>query len=313
MDRFDPRLTRLFRDLGTVLDCQPVSGGCISSAWRVWIREGAELERSPSERRAATARGRSFFVKSQSADFQEAYCCEVAGLKVLAEAGGLRVPEPRLVQVIDDTAFLVTDWIDLAGRERWQAGFFDRLGQGLAVLHRRTVGQRIGFDADNYLGASRQINRPTRDWIDFVAQYRLGVQLRLAKDSGLAEEGLCQHVERVIQRLPGLLEGRTEETSLLHGDLWSGNYLCHCDGEPVVVDPAVHYGCREAEFGMLLLFGDCPDEFYRAYQDAWPLPSGWRRRAQVYRLYHLLNHLNLFGRGYHAACLQAAADLIRHR
>jgi fructosamine-3-kinase len=108
-----------------------------------------------------------------------------------------------------------------------------------------------------------------------------------------------------------LLAGRDPQTSLLHGDLWSGNYLCDCEDRPVVIDPAVYYGCREAEFGMLRLFGSCPDDFYESYMETFPLPGGWQHRVSVYVLYHLLNHLNLFGSGYHDQCKRLAAEILR--
>ena len=111
--------------------------------------------------------------------------------------------------------------------------------------------------------------------------------------------------------MPELLQGRDDETSLLHGDLWSGNYLCDERGEPVVIDPAVYRGCREAEFGMIRLFGACPPTFERAYCDTFPLPDGWHRRVSVYVLYHLLNHLNLFGSGYLGQCHQVTDEILR--
>ena len=107
-----------------------------------------------------------------------------------------------------------------------------------------------------------------------------------------------------------LLAGRDDQTSLIHGDLWSGNYLCDSEGGPVIIDPAVYYGCREAEFGMLKLFGSCPNEFYEAYDDVFPRRDGCQRRTDVYVLYHLLNHLNLFGRGYLDHCRQVAAEVL---
>ena len=139
----------------------------------------------------------------------------------------------------------------------------------------------------------------------------MGYQLRWGVDRGGIDGGLRRSLEELIAKLPEILEGRDDETSLLHGDLWSGNYLAAEDGRPVIIDPAIYHGCREAEFGMLRLFGGCPETFYEAYRAAWPLPDGWQRRTNVYVLYHLLNHLNLFGGGYAGSCRETAAEILR--
>jgi fructosamine-3-kinase len=122
---------------------------------------------------------------------------------------------------------------------------------------------------------------------------------------------LQRDCEQIIDLMDDLLEGREDQTSLLHGDLWSGNYLCDREGDAVIIDPAIYYGCREAEFGMLRLFGSCPGDFYESYLDTFPLPAGWQRRVSVYVLYHLLNHLNLFGTGYRSQCQRLAAEILR--
>ncbi len=208
--------------------------------------------------------------------------------------------------------------------------FFARFGRRLAAMHRATTGRRIGLHRDNYLGPANQINligqatspeythtgsfqNPAAElgWTDFVAQCRLGTCLGRAIDDGVASDRLKQAVEKIVDRLPDLLSGRSDETSLLHGDLWSGNYLPAADQTPVLIDPAVYYGCREAEFGMLRLYGNCPSEFYDAYQEAWPMPSGWQRRTKVYVLYHLLNHMNLFGSGYLNQSEQTAESILQ--
>jgi fructosamine-3-kinase len=194
--------------------------------------------------------------------------------------------------------------------------FQERFGRGLAKLHRTTLHrsdqrERIGWETDNFLGSAKQINTSTEDWPSFVAEHRIGYQLRWAVDQGLADQSLVGDCETLIGRMDSLLSGRENATSLLHGDLWSGNYLARQDGTPVLIDPAVHYGCREAEFGMLKLFGGCSDAFYRAYDDEFSLADGWQNRVNVYVLYHLLNHLNLFGHGYLSQCRQVAGDVLR--
>lgn len=291
----DHPLQSLVPDIAAVTSTEPVGGGCISDAQRVRFRD---------------ARGQAgeLFVKSNQAAFSDNFQCEWDGLTRLAEVGQIGVPQPRAVGVVKDRAYLVTDWIE---PEAPGPGFFDRFGTALAQLHRATLGSRIGLDRDNYLGAARQINTVCPCWVEFVADHRIGFQLRWAVDQDLAGGGLRRDLEQIIRSMQTLLAGRDDETSLLHGDLWSGNYLCGPDGQPFVVDPAVYYGCREAEFGMLRLYGSCQDSFYRAYQDAFPLPEGWQRRVNVYVLYHLLNHLNLFGSGYLSQCRAITAELLR--
>lgn len=274
----------------------PIGGGCISDAMRLQWQDGA----------GGTQR---LFIKRNTRSFEDNFQCEFDGLMRLSQPRVLRVPQPVGVFVIGRSAWLVTEWIEPRRPER---GFFERFGRDLAQLHRTTLGERVGLERDNYLGAARQLNRASsNDWVAFVAEQRLGFQLRWALDQGLADAALRRDVDRVIDRLAELLAGREEATSLLHGDLWSGNYFCDSDGRAVIFDPAVYHGCREAEWGMIQLFGGCPAEFTAAYQAESPLPDGWQRRATVYVLYHLLNHLNLFGQGYASQCRSVAAGLLR--
>jgi protein-ribulosamine 3-kinase len=278
-------LAEVLADLGSVVACRPVGGGCISHAMQVTLRDRG---------------GEQFdvFVKRNSDSFLENFRCEADGLRRLAAAAAIGVPQVLRVATSGAHAYLVTQWVELAAKKTTDGHFFEAFGRSLAQLHHHTRGEQIGLDHDNFLGSAKQINTPAASWSEFVQQHRLGFQLRWAVDQHLAGAALQRDVEAVIRRVPQLLAGRDEQTSLLHGDLWSGNYLCDAQGEPVLIDPAVYYGCREAEFGMLKLFGGCPAEFYEAYEAQWPLPQGWQRRAGLYILYHLLNHLNLFGTGY---------------
>lgn len=281
------------------LRLRSVGGGCISTALRVDITPGASL-----------ARAETVFAKVNTAEFLDNFEAEADGLRRLGAAGVLRIPQPRIVESRGNHSYFVAAWIESS--KRGAGGeFFERLGRGLADLHRATRGQAIGLPRDNYLGAAVQRNTPCDDWVEFVAERRLRFQMQCATDRGLMGAALRRDVQRIIDRLGDLLDGRDDETVLLHGDLWSGNYLSASDGSPVLIDPAVYHGCREAEFGMLRLFGGCPEAFYRAYQDAWPLAPGWERRSDVYQLVHLLNHLNLFGGAYQGSCEQMAARLCR--
>ena len=289
--------------LASLLDCEleivrsnAGSGGCISDARCVRVRKHDSGET------------RELFVKSNDASFVENFQAESHGLKQLADANAIRVPSAIKVGVFERQAWLIMQWINEGHRP---PDFFDRFAIGLAGLHRNTIGIETGLDHDNFLGSAPQPNGPIESWPEFFAERRLRFQIGWASNQGLADAELVEDVERIIVGLPELLEGRDDATSLLHGDLWSGNYLCDDRGDAVLIDPAVYRGCREAEFGMLKLFGGCPARFYEVYQDAFPMPGGWQRRVNVYVLYHLLNHLNLFGRGYHGQCSSLAAKILR--
>lgn len=293
-------LAEVLSPWGRVRSCREVGGGCISAAFEVTL----------DHERAGEPPGDRLFVKRNARSFLDNFQCEADGLRRLASVGAIGVPEPFQAAATQNHAWLVTAWIDTAGDRRKDAGFYETFGARLAELHRRTRGETIGLQHDNWLGAARQINRSMSTWNEFVQVNRLGVQLRWAVDQGHADTRLRQDIETIIERVPELLQGREEATSLLHGDLWSGNLLCSAAGDPVIVDPAVYYGCREAEFGMIRLFGGCPQAFYRAYEEVAPFPDGSHRRIDVYVLYHLLNHLNLFGSGYAASCRDVASRLL---
>jgi len=257
-----------------VVSCTPLGGGDIATAYRLRSSDGRTL----------------FYKTAPGAMFP----AEARGLAELAAPGALRVP--GVVAVGDD--FLVLEAVD-AGRRR--TDFFANFGRGLAQLHRHTH-THFGFDGDNFIGATPQPNPRCAAgpgvWAAWYWEHRLLYQLRQAERARLASRGLSRAMAQLEALVPRLLEGTDEPPSLLHGDLWGGNFLVDTHGEPVLIDPAVYYGHREAELGMTLLFGGFAPEFYDAYHQAWPLSPGWRRRMPVYQLYHVLNHLNLFGSGY---------------
>ena len=171
-----------------------------------------------------------------------------------------------------------------------------RLGEQLASMH-RTLGAGFGWMRDNTIGSTPQINTQESDWIVFWRDHRLGFQLTLAAHDGHTGE-LQRQGERLLQRLPSFFSDYRPLPSLLHGDLWGGNAAATAAGEPVIFDPAVYYGDREADIAMTELFGNFPPAFYAAYRATWPLDTGYAQRRDLYNLYHVLNHLNLFGAGY---------------
>jgi fructosamine-3-kinase len=280
----------LAASLATVLGeapshAQRIGGGDINQAARV------------------VAGGRTLLVKwhdhppAPAAGWRSLFGAEAAGLKLLASANAVRVPE---VVAYDDAdngapAYILMEWIERGNGGQAAAG--EALGQGLAALHRTTT-PAYGLEYGNYCGATPQDNRWSNSWIEFYGQRRLGFQMALAGQRGLLPKRRRDRLERLIDRLDTWIDERACRPSMLHGDLWGGNWLVDSAGQPVLIDPAVYYGDREAELAMCRLFGGFPREFYLAYDVAWPPAPDRDDRIPLYQLYHVLNHLNLFGEGY---------------
>jgi fructosamine-3-kinase len=176
------------------------------------------------------------------------------------------------------------------------SGTAEAFGQQLAHLHRHTRDQ-FGWHRDNTIGSTLQPNTPANDWLVFWRQQRLGFQLALAEQRD-ASRSLLRKGDELLQLMDGLFSDHQPQPSLLHGDLWSGNYAITREGDPIIFDPAVYFGDREADLAMTELFGGFPRRFYAAYNEAWPLDSGYQVRKTFYNLYHILNHFNMFGGGY---------------
>lgn len=234
--------------------------------------------------------GRRFFLKLNASDKAEMFAAEAEGLTELARSGAIRVPRPVAHGATGGEAWLVLEHLHLDRR-----GSGADLGRRLAALH-HVGSERFGWHRDNTIGATHQPNPPAADWIAFYREHRLGHQLELARRHGTTPR-LLQKGERLMAELAAFFPGYAPVPSLLHGDLWGGNYA-YADGEPLLFDPAVYYGDREADLAMTELFGGFPPEFYAAYQAAWPLDRGYAVRRTLYNLYHVLNHFNLFGGGY---------------
>lgn len=226
---------------------------------------------------------------------------EAEGLAELKKAGAIRVPEVYAVGTDTDGAFIEMERLELEqGGEREAAA----LGEGLAVLHRHTADTH-GWHRDNTIGPTPQHNPKADDWVAFFRDHRLKFQLELAARKGYAGE-MQEQGGRLAERLEDLFDGYDPAPSLLHGDLWAGNWGV-ADGVPVIFDPAVYYGDRETDIAMTQLFGGFGEAFYREYKRAWPLAAGSTERLELYKLYHVLNHLNLFGSGY----LDQALSILR--
>jgi len=242
------------------------------------------------------------FVKVGPGASHTAFMAEVDGLRELRAARALRVPRVLAVGLAGTAAFLALEWI-----ERGPGGAVceRRLGEGLAALHAVTTA-RFGWWRDNTIGRTPQANAWNADWTEFFRECRLRPQLALGERQGFPR-GLSERGARLLEALPALLQGHRPRASLLHGDLWGGNWLAAATGEPVLFDPAVYYGDRETDLAMTHLFGGFGAGFYHAYESAAPLPAGAALRTELYNLYHVLNHANLFGGGY-AAQARASID-----
>jgi fructosamine-3-kinase len=228
---------------------------------------------------------------------------EADGLRELARANSVRVPAVLGVDTDGAQAFLALEWIEChPATSRAEAV----LGEQLARLH-QVGAARFGWHRDNTIGATPQHNDWTADWIRFFAEQRLGFQLELAERTGHGGRWL-EGGRRLCEQLDAFFDGYRPRPSLLHGDLWGGNWAADSSGAPVLFDPATYYGDREADLAMTRLFGGFGRGFYDAYRSAWSLDPGASTRRDLYNLYHVFNHLNLFGGGYRA---QAAAMIER--
>ncbi len=249
--------------------------------------------------------GRAFFVKLNRPERAEMFAAEMDGLREIAGTKTVRVPGPVCHGASPAACWIVLEHLDLqpAGGTAIRA-----LGAGLARLHRVTA-PCYGWHRDNTIGTTPQGNARTHDWIGFWRERRLGFQLHLATSNGRSGR-LIRDGERLMEKLPVFFAGYTPSPSLLHGDLWSGNAAMTAGGEPVIYDPAVYYGDREADLAMTELFGGFPPSFYDAYRAEYPLDAGYGTRKHLYNLYHVLNHLNLFGGGYRAQAEQMLGQLL---
>ena len=294
----DPRAQKLARDaaraLGgefTPLSLAPVGGGDIHTALRLEGRTGSGT--------------RVLFAKTNTAPNAALFDSEADGLAALREAGALRVPEVVAQGADEEESWLLLEWLDLVPLD---AASGARLGRALAALHRPPLA-RFGWPRDNHIGATPQENAPGDDWHAFYRDRRLHPQLRLAARKRLPSR-MIDRGERLLADCGAFFAGHRPSASLLHGDLWGGNAAALPDGTPVVFDPAVYGGDREADVAMTELFGGFPADFLAAYREAWPLDDGYRTRRALYNLYHLLNHANLFAGGYVRQAEEAIGRLL---
>lgn len=268
-----------------IAESRSVGGGCINQVMK--ISDGSF----------------GYFVKINQASLLPMFEAEAAALDELAASSTVRVPLPVCLGVAGSQCFLVLEYLDLTGSANMA-----QLGQQLAAMH-RICSRQYGWWRNNTIGSTPQINDLKADWVSFWRQHRLGYQLQLADKQGYGGE-LQRLGEQLMLRMSGLFDGYQPRPSMLHGDLWGGNAAALADGAPVIFDPALYYGDRETDIAMTELFGGFGGRFYAAYNEAWPLDAGYSTRKIFYNLYHILNHLNLFGGGYQGQALDMMRRLL---
>ena len=239
--------------------------------------------------------GERVFMKQNSNPPTDFFLAEVKGLRLLTKAKkGPRIPKPIALQSGPRPTFLIMEYLESSNESK---NFSDGLARKLAELHRISQ-DHFGLDHDNFIGSTPQKNNLEKDGIIFFRDHRIQFQRQLAQKAGLLPVSIDKKFDSLCENLNRFLDTSGERPALMHGDLWSGNYFPDSKGNPCIFDPAVYYGLREADIAMTELFGRLPDRFYDAYHEAFPMNHGYHERKDIYNLYHLLNHLNLFGSSY---------------
>jgi len=256
---------------GEMVSTRHVGGGCINNGMLLMTTSGV-----------------SFFLKVNLAAPSDMFAREAEGLSAIRISGGPTIPKTFLF----GKDFLLLEDLSPAPKD---VNYWAIFGRSLAALHNQ-IGRGFGFSNDNYIGSTLQPNTWMENGYDFFAQQRLIYMGGLARDRGILSAADIRKLQSLASRLPDLVP--EQPPSLIHGDLWSGNAMTDSSGLPAIIDPAAHYGWAEAELAMTALFGAFPNEFYRAYCDACSLDPDYQSRFPIYNLYHLLNHVVLFGRSY---------------
>jgi fructosamine-3-kinase len=271
-----------------------VSGGCINQGYAVSDRQ------------------LTYFVKLNQASLVAMFEAEALGLQQMFDTATIRVPKPLCWGTAGNSSYIVLEWLDMGGGnpKSWQ-----EMGRKLAAMHQvgaqqccaPTTSQGFGWEINNTIGSTPQINTWTADWGEFYIKHRLGYQFQLARRRG----GSFPQQEKLLAIIPELLADHQVSPSLVHGDLWGGNAGCTASGEPVIFDPATYFGDREVDIAMTELFGGFPAAFYQGYNEVFPLDAGYERRKTLYNLYHILNHFNLFGGGYASQANRMIEQILR--
>ena len=307
-DTISAHISEVTGDKFAIDNRHSVSGGCINLGYSI------------------SSSSRIYFAKITQVSQVAMFEAEALGLQQMRETQTIRVPEPICWGTEGNSAYIVLEWLNLGGRAGDSA--WAEMGRKLAAMHKYIppssplprggeevnsgllregeeansglLRRAFGWDINNTIGSILQINNWRANWAEFWAEHRIGYQLKLAKSRG----GHFPQGGRLLKLIPELLAGHRPEPSLVHGDLWSGNAGVTPAGEPVIFDPATYFGDREVDIAMTELFGGFPAQFYRGYNQVLPLDSGYEKRKNIYNLYHILNHFNLFGGSYESQANQ---------
>ena len=259
----------------------PIGGGC--------IHNGTKL---------VTSKG-NFFLKWNNSSTPDMFEKEAEGLNLLSSVGIFTIPRPISFGKLEGKYFLLMEYIESSSKI---GGYWSDFGQKLALLHQNTEG-RFGLDHDNYIGSLPQYNKHQKSWGEFFVKMRIQPQLDIAIKNRLADHSLMEALAKLYQKIPEILPN--EKPSLLHGDLWSGNVMTDSEGKVCLIDPAVYYGHREIELAFTTLFGGFNSKFYHSYDEAFPRSPGFMERIDLYNIYPLLVHLNLFGSSYYGSVMRS--------
>lgn len=264
---------------------QSVGGGCINQASK--LSDGK----------------RSFFVKTNHLSYGDMFIAEAQALEEMFNTHTVSVPRPICYGDNGEQAYLVLEYLSINN----SVNFIEFASQ-LAAMHKVTQLQ-FGWHRNNTIGSTLQRNEQKNNWVDFWREQRLGFQLELAASNGFGGE-LQSLGEKLMADCPVLFEGHQPEASMLHGDLWGGNISAINNGDAVIYDPALYYGDREADIAMTYLFGGFSASFYEAYNNVWPLDKNFSTRKTFYNLYHIINHVNLFGSGYNGQAIDMMKKIL---
>jgi len=274
----DQKLASVIGTGTMITSTHPLSGGDINRAFQLQTNNG------------------SYFLKYNLAGkYPGMFQTEALGLELLEKPGAPRVPKVVASDESGEYSWLLLEYIKQGSPGN---SFWESFGNALAQLHKNSS-KSFGLDHDNYIGSLPQSNRNHQTWHEFFIEERLNKQLALARNKGLVDSTLMRNFEQLFIAIPSIFP--KEPPSLVHGDLWSGNYLCDENGNPCIIDPAVYYGFREMDIGMSKLFGGFSGRFYESYQNAFTMAPGWQDRIEICNLYPLMVHVNLFGGGYLAS------------
>ncbi|MGA7720944.1 MAG: fructosamine kinase family protein [Ignavibacteriaceae bacterium] len=273
-----------------IISIKPVAGGRISDAFKLEMKSGD-----------------NYFLKLNYIFSNDMFIKEANGLNELKKTAVIRVPSV----ILAEKSFILMEYIEAGAKTK---NFFKNFGIKFAELH-KFKGNTFGFYEDNFIGSNLQRNIPCddekNDWITFFYTKRLLVQYTLAEKNEYVTPELTDGILALEKRIYEILGGSEEPPTILHGDLWGGNFIVDESGAPVLIDPAVYYGHREADLAMTKLFGGFKPEFYNAYNECFPLPQGYEYRENIYKLYHVLNHLNLFGKGYYCQAMDIINNYLK--